>query len=252
MTMLIGKVVMVTGGSSGIGKATCIALAREGAKVAVCDILAAEGEAVAQEIRNAGGDAIYVQFDVLKDKDIKEGIQKVVDYYGTLHGAVNSAGILGMKAALVASTEQNWDRVLEINLKSIWRCMKHQLRYMRDNGGGSIVNMSSDAGLAGVSRLPAYTASKHGVIGLTKSAALDYAKANIRVNAVCPGYTDTPLFYADSSNLEDLMKWIKDTMPMGRLAKPEEVAEAAIWLCSDRSSYITGHALVVDGGILAQ
>lgn len=251
-TQLAGRVALVTGGGSGIGQASAFALAREGARVIIGDIAVEAGENTAQQIRDMGGEAFFVKMNVANEKDIETAIEKAVALYGSLDCAVNNAGIRGTMGAMAACTEDNWDRVIQVNLKSTWLCLKHEIRQMRKQESGSIVNMSSIAGVVAAFRLPAYTASKHGVVGLTKSAALEYAKAGIRVNAICPGFIETPMVnnYADSA--ADLNNRLDDIVPMGRLGKPEEIAEAVVWLCSDRSSYVTGHALVVDGGLVVQ
>ncbi len=250
---LIGKTALITGGSSGIGKATAIAFAEAGAKVAIADISETGGEETVDLIHQIGGEAIFIQTDVSSAKQVRELIKKVVAVYGSIDCAVNNAGIEGVRTSTVAYSEENWDKTIDINLKGVWLCMKYQIPYMREIGGGAIVNMASIAGLR--SALPgfsAYTASKHGLIGLTKAAAVEYGRAGIRVNAVCPGFIETPMVSENKERLAEIENWIETAVPIGRLGTPEEVAETVIWLCSPAASFITGHALVVDGGFMAR
>lgn len=250
-----GKVVLVTGGGSGIGRASALAFAREGAKVVVADVAVEAGVDTVSKIEASYGEAIFVKTDVSKAAEVKKLIKKTVETYGAINCAFNNAGIQGVSSSTAACTEENWDRVLNINLKGVWLCMKYQIPYMREQGGGAIVNMSAAAGLSScLERFPAYTASKNAVIGLTKSAAVEYAKAGIRINALCPGYIYTPMVESEihqnhqNSDLKDLMA---NKVPMGRWGTPEEIAEIALFLCSDTASYVNGHAMVVDGGLVA-
>ncbi len=249
MSAFIGKVVVVTGGSSGIGRASALAFAKEGAKVVVADVDVAGGEDTVSKIEIANGEAIFIKTDVTKPIEVKQLIKKTVDTYGALNCAFNNAGILGQSSSTAACSEENWDRVLNINLKSVWLCMKYEIPYMREQGGGVILNMSSMAGLgSGLQRFPAYTVSKHGVIGLTKTAALEYAKVGIRINALCPGFIhNTPLFENQASQNSDFKEVAINQVPLGRLGTPEEIAEIAVFLCSEKASFMTGHAMVVDG-----
>jgi NAD(P)-dependent dehydrogenase (short-subunit alcohol dehydrogenase family) len=250
---LSGKVGLVTGGSSGIGRATAIAFARAGARIVVADVAMGGGEEVVRVIKEGNGDAIFVQCDVSEAAEVEAMVAKAVRTYGRLDCAFNNAGIEGEIAPLDDCTEENWDRVIKVNLKGVWLCMKYEIRHMLKQGGGSIVNMSSVSGLVGDPDHPAYGASKHGVSGLTKAAALGYASRGIRVNAVCPAAIRTPMIERTLQAQPDL-SWqsLADGHPLGRIGEPEEVAEAVLWLCSDAASFTTGHLLVLDGGMIAQ
>jgi len=252
MNGLVGKIALVTGGSSGIGRSAALAFAREGAKVTIGDVQVEAGQETVQMIREVGGQAVFVQADVSKASDVEALINKTVEVYGRLDCAYNNAGVEAKYGFTVKSTEEDWDRVLGINLKGVWLCMKYEISQMLEQGGGAIVNTASIAGLVGMPGTSAYVASKHGVVGLTKTAALEYAKAGIRINAVCPGTTRTPLaerFIAGDPRAEEQMNAMQ---PVGRMGRPEEIAEAVVWLCSDAASFVTGHAMVVDGGFVAQ
>ena len=241
-----GKVALVTGGGSGIGKASALAFAREGAKVVIVDVVAEAGKETVRLIE-ANGEALFIKADVSQATEVREMFQKAIAAYGSIDCAVNNAGVEGVSTSIVACTEKDWDRVIDINLKGVWLCMKYEISYMREQGGGSIVNMASIAGLrGGLVRFSPYITSKHGVVGLTKAAAVEYAKMGIRVNAICPGFIQTPMLKNQDQN------WIDYVIPAGRLGTPEEVAEAVVWLASDAASFVTGHALVVDGGSMAQ
>jgi len=248
----IGKVALVTGGSSGIGRATAIAFAKEGAKVVIGDILTEKGEETVRLIRQGGGDAIFVQVDVSKSTDVKNLIQSCIQTYGKLDCAFNNAGIEGGIAPTADCTEENWDRVIDINLKGQWLCMKYEIPQMLKQGKGAIVNMASVAGLVAVQGLPAYCASKGGIIQLTKAAALEYAKAGIRINVVCPGLIETPLAERVINFIPEYGAQVIAGHPLGRMGFPREVADAVVWLCSDAASFITGHALAIDGGYVSQ
>jgi NAD(P)-dependent dehydrogenase (short-subunit alcohol dehydrogenase family) len=251
-TQFAGKVALVTGGGSGIGRASALAFAKKGAKVVIADVAVEGGQDTMYMIKDINGEAIFIKTDISKALEVKTLIKKTIDTYGVLNFAFNNAGIEGKSSSTVACTEENWDRVMNINLKGVWLCMKYQIPYMREQGGGVIVNMSSIAGISScLQRFPAYVASKHAVIGLTKVAAAEYAKAGIRINALCPGFIHTPMSESKIQDTE-VHEWINNQVPVGRLGTPEEIAEIAVWLCSDTASYITGHAMLVDGGLLVQ
>jgi NAD(P)-dependent dehydrogenase (short-subunit alcohol dehydrogenase family) len=246
-----GKIALVTGGGSGIGRATAIKLAREGAKVMIADYVPDSAERTVKMIKEAGGEASCIAADVSVTKQVEAMVAKTVETYGRIDCAFNNAGIEGKMANTVDCTEENFDRIIAINLKGVWLCMKSQIPQMLKQGGGSIVNTASVAGLVGFERLPAYNASKHGVIGLTRTAALEFATKNIRVNCVCPGVIRTPMVerLLDSGMNEAEMQMGE---PVGRFGKPEEIADGAIWLLSDSSSFVTGHPLVIDGAWVAR
>jgi NAD(P)-dependent dehydrogenase (short-subunit alcohol dehydrogenase family) len=245
-----GKVAIVTGGSSGIGQAAAIAFAREGARVVIsADRDVAGGEATVKTIKKAGGEASFVKADVASSADVAALVEKTVGLYGRLDYAFNNAGIGGSWENVVDCPEDVWDRTIAVNLKGVWLCMKYEIPVMKK--GGAIVNAASVAGVKALPNNADYVASKHGVVGLTKSAALAYVKAGIRVNVVCPGPTDTPLtrrtLLAPGSPGADAD--VAKTLPFGRMGTSEEVAAAAIWLCSDAAAYITGLVVTVDGGL---
>ena len=246
-----GKVALVTGGSSGIGRATAIAFAKAGAKVVIADVDAEGGNETVRMVKELDGEAIFIKADVSKSAEVEALIDKAVQSYGELHCAVNNAAIEGPTTLTVDHTEEEWDSVIDTNLKGVWLCMKYEIPQMLRQGGGVIVNVSSDCGLVGTERTAAYTASKHGVIGLTKTAAIEYAKAGIRVNAVCPGAIDTPMMKRVSA-LGPREAHIIERSPAGRMATPEEIAMPVVWLCSEAASFVIGHAMCVDGGLFAQ
>lgn len=247
---MANKVALVTGGGSGIGQATALAFARRCAKVVIADVSVEGGEQTVRRIGDSGGQAIFVRADVSKIDQVEALVKSAVRTYGQVDCAFNNAGVEGSGLSTIDETEQSWDRIIDTNLKGIWLCMRYEIRQMLQQGSGAIVNAASIAGLVGRENTSAYCASKHGVIGLTRSAALEYAKSGIRVNAVCPGAIHTPMVDriralrpgADTEFIAD--------EPIGRMGRPEEVAEAVIWLCSDAASFVTGHAMVVDGGLV--
>jgi NAD(P)-dependent dehydrogenase (short-subunit alcohol dehydrogenase family) len=249
-----GKVALVTGGASGIGRATALTFAREGAKLVIADMNAEGGQQTVHMITENCGEATFVQVDVSQAREVEAMISKAVETYGRLDCAHNNAGIGSRpRAPLHECTEGTWDRVLAINLKGVWLCMKHEIIQMLKQGSGTIVNTASIMGLVGSwSGTAAYNASKHGVVGLTKTAALEYATSGIRVNAVCPGYIQTPLIEEALTSNPALEAQIVARHPVGRMGKPEEIAEAVVWLCSDAASFVTGHTMTVDGGYVAQ
>ncbi len=247
-----GKVALITGAGSGIGRATALAFAREGAKVVVADIVVEGAEETVGMIKKAGGEAICVKVDVSKAAEVEAMVKKTVETYGRVDCAFNNAGIEGAIAQTVECTEENWDRVVDIDLKGVWLCMKYEIPQMLTQGGGAIVNTASVAGLVGFQGIAAYVASKHGVAGLTKTAALEYAKLGIRVNAVCPGVIDTPMVKRAFGSNPEFAENAMALEPVGRLGKPEEIAEAVVWLCSDAASFVTGLPMAVDGGLVAQ
>ncbi len=249
------KVALVTGASSGIGRASAEAFAREGAKVVVADVAVEGGEETVRTIQEAGGEATFVKADVSDRAAVEAMVDQTVQAWGRLDCAHNNAGIAEPRVLTADLDEAMWDRIIGINLKGTWLCLKYEIRQMLKQGDGSgsgtIVNTSSVTGLVGVKGLPAYVASKHGIIGLTKAAALEYAKRGIRVNAVCPGPIRTASLEWYISQNPEVEKQLTAENPSGRLGTPEEIAEAVVWLCSDAASYMTGHALVADGGGVA-
>ena len=250
------KIALITGGGSGIGRSSALAFAREGAKVIVSDVDSEGGKETVRMIQAAGGTAVFVKADVSKAAEVEELVKKGVETYGRLDCALNNAGIQGDIKQTAECSQENWDRIIAINLTGVWLCMKYEIPYMLQQRSGAIVNTASNFGLVGSIGMPAYAASKHGVLGLTKTAALEYAKAGIRVNAVCPGPTQTPLvdriLNAQPQIANQIVEAIKAREPLGRMGQPEEIAEAVVWLCSEAASFVTGAALAVDGGFVAQ
>jgi NAD(P)-dependent dehydrogenase (short-subunit alcohol dehydrogenase family) len=250
-TELQGKVGLVTGGTSGIGRDTAVLFAKAGAKVVVAGRREKEGNETIELIRAAGGDGLFVKTDVSKASEVDTLVKKMVEKFGRLDVAFNNAGIEGVWTSIINESEEDWDRTFDINLKGVWLCLKYEIRQMRkQGGGGAIVNMASVAGLIGLAGAAAYCASKHGVIGLTKSVALETARTGIRINAVCPAVVETPM--ADRLySAPQVNKYVLGLHPIGRFGKPMEIAEAVVWMCSDRASFMTGQSLVLDGGFLA-
>ena len=251
---LEGKTALVTGGGSGIGRAASLAYAKDGARVVVADLNVEGGEETVQLIKETGGEAILVHADVSKPEDTQAMVAQAVETFGSLDCAFNNAGIGGGKERHLTADylEDDWDRVMSINLKGVWLCMKAEIPQMLKQGKGAIVNTASIAGLVGLSGTVAYVAAKHGVTGLTKAAAMEYAKSGIRVNAVCPGYIQTPLVQGIFDEIDGYRERVASRHPMDRLGEPEEIAQAVLWLSSDSASFVTGHNMAVDGGYVAQ
>lgn len=254
-TQFDGKVALVTGAASGIGRATAVAFAQAGAKVVVADVGAEGGQETVRLIERDGGNARFVRCDVAHGAEVEALVRAAVEAYGGLDFAVNNAGIEGVMAATADYPEDVWRRVLDVNLTGPWLCMRAEIPQLHTRGGGAIVNMASILGVVGFANAAAYTAAKHGLIGLTQVAALEYAAQGIRVNAICPAFIETPMVMergiAAGSHLE-VRQQLEQLHPIGRLGKPEEIAAAALWLCSDGASFVTGHALLVDGGYTAR
>ncbi len=267
------KVALVTGAASGIGKATAIEFARRGTRVALADVNEAGSKETLQEIEKLGIQGFFRKTDVSQAQDVEALIKETMDTYGRLDFAHNNAGIEGESAKIASCTEEMWDRVIDVNLKGVWLCMKFEIPEIRKSGGGAIVNTSSIAGLVGFRKCAPYSASKHGIIGLTKTAALEYAKSNIRINAVCPGLIDTEMIEREmvarnviktNEAVGVLTGWFERTkkavvykflgrhQPVGRMGGADEVARVVVWLCSEGASYINGATLPVDGGYLAE
>ena len=250
MGELQGKVAIVTGGTSGIGRDTALLFAKHGAKVVVSGRREKEGNECVAAIKAAGGEGLFVKADVAKAADVQAMVQKTVEKFGRLDVAFNNAGIEGTWVPIAEQAEEDWDRVIDINLKGVWLCLKYEIQQMlKQGGGGTICNMSSVAGLMGAAAAASYVASKHGVIGLTRSAALECAAKQIRVNAVCPAVIETPMGDRLFGEPETHKK-MQALHPIGRMGQPMEIAEAVLWLCSEKSSFMTGHYIVLDGGFL--
>jgi NAD(P)-dependent dehydrogenase (short-subunit alcohol dehydrogenase family) len=247
--ILPGRVAVVTGGGFGLGRAAALAFAREGARVVVADIDVKNGQETVDMIKKAGGEAIFVRTDVSKEADVEAMVKKTVETYGRLDCAHNNVGIEELPEPITEGTEKQWYRLVDVDLKGVWLCLKHEIKYMEAHGGGSIVNTSSIAGLIGAPGQAIYSACKWGVNGLTKSAAADYAKKGIRVNAVCPAGMKGTGFYNRMAEFNPMLpKMVAQMVPLGRDSDPAEIAEAVVWLCSDKASYVTGCVMPVDGG----
>jgi len=249
-----GRTALVTGGGSGIGREASLLFAERGARVVVADLVAGSGEATADTIRRQGGEAVFVRADVTRADEVTAMVDAAVSSFGGIDCAVNSAGTATfVRTQTHEFTEEEWRRVLDVNLTGVWLCMKEEIARMLDGGrGGAIVNLSSIYGLVAAAGTAAYTASKHAVAGLTKTAALDYAKQGIRVNALSPGYTKTAMVDEVISHKPEIEDWFIERTPIGRMGTPREIAEAGVWLCSDAASFLTGVVLPVDGGVVAQ
>ena len=252
MSNMQGKVAIVTGASAGIGRAAALAFAREGASVVVGDVDTERGEKTAAEIQGIGGSAVFVQADVSKPDDVVALANAAVGQYGRLDYAFNNAGVEGAPAPTADCALDNWNRTIAVNLTGVFLCMREEIPRMLASGGGVIVNNASVAGLVGFEGIPAYTASKHGVVGLTKTAALEYATQGIRVNAVCPGVIQTEMITRFTHGDAEAAAQLLQTEPIGRLGTPDEIADAVIWLCSEQASFVTGQAIAIDGGFVAR
>jgi NAD(P)-dependent dehydrogenase (short-subunit alcohol dehydrogenase family) len=246
MGLVDGKVALVTGAAGGIGGASAKLFAAEGAKVMVVDIDGEGAEEVAAAIRKDGGEAVGRRVDVADEAAVEAMVAAVVDLWGRVDCAHNNAGISDRKSGMTQLALADWQRMIDVNLTSVFLCLKHELRQMVDQGGGAIVNTSSGAGIVGYPPLPHYVAAKHGVLGLTKCAAQEFVRQGIRVNAVLPGLIETPML-RDSMATEELAEALRASVPRGTLGQPEEVAQAVVWLCSDRASFVSGESMLVDG-----
>ena len=245
---LAGKVAFVTGAASGIGRITAVAFAQRGASVAVADIDQQRNHETASMITELGGQAIAVRCDVTRGDDVQAALDHTVEAFGRLDYAFNNAGAEQQPKPTAEITEEEWDRIITINLRSVFLCLKYEIPLLLQHGGGAIVNTSSGAGVKVFGRGAAYAAAKHGVIGLTKDAALDYAGSNIRINAICPGIINTEMMDRFTGGTDEGRDRVIAQEPIGRMGRPEEIAAAVVWLCSDAASFVTGHALVADGG----
>ncbi|MCL4768583.1 MAG: glucose 1-dehydrogenase [Hyphomicrobiaceae bacterium] len=243
-----GKVAFVTGGGTGIGRAAAQAFARAGASVVVADVSERGNQEAVRLIEGAGGRALAVKCDVSREEDVKTALDKAVEAFGRLDFAFNNAGVEQPLTPAADITAEEWDRIVDIDLRGVFLCMKHEIPLMLRQGGGAIVNTGSGAAVKGIAGQAAYCAAKFGMIGLTKAAALDYASSKIRVNAVCPGYVDTPMMQRFTGGTPEGRQNVIDNVPVGRPATPEEIAAAVVWLCSDAAVYVIGHAMVIDGG----
>lgn len=242
----------MTGGASGLGRASALAFAREGARVVVADVDVDGGEETVASVVAAGGEGVFVRTDVTSDDDVAALVDGVVARFGRLDCALNNAGTTGPTAFTADYSVDDWNRTIALNLTSVFLCLRREIPAMLAGGGGAIVNMASGAGISGFAGLPAYVASKHGVVGITRASALEYGPQGVRINAVCPGSTRTPMLEGFMGGDERIEKMMTRSVPLGRLGRPEEIAEAVVWLCSDAASFVIGHAFVADGGSTVQ
>lgn len=243
-----GKVAFVTGSASGIGRAAALALAKEGAAIAAADLSADNNATTVRLIEELGGRALAISCDVTSSEGVKNALDQATGELGPLGIAFNNAGIEQPVTAAADLTEAEWDRSLAVNLTGAFTCMRHEIPLMLEQGGGAIVNTSSGAGVTGFAGQAAYSAAKHGVIGLTKAAALDYAQSNVRINAICPGIVQTEMMQRFTGGTDEGEARVIDQEPIARMGRPEEIAAAVVWLCSEQASFVVGHAMVVDGG----
>jgi NAD(P)-dependent dehydrogenase (short-subunit alcohol dehydrogenase family) len=243
-----GKVAFVTGAANGIGRAAALAFAHEGASVAVADLSEKANEETARMIRDLGGHTLALRCDVTRNEDIRRALSAINETFGRLDFAFNNAGVEYDIKPAADITEDEWDRIIDVDLRGVFLCMKHEIPLILKQGGGAIVNTSSGAGIKGFKGGTAYVAAKHGVVGLTRAAALDYAQSNIRINAVCPGIIDTPMMDRFSGGTAEGRQAVIAQEPIGRMGRPEEIAATVVWLCSDAAAFVVGHAMVVDGG----
>ncbi len=246
------KVAIVTGASSGIGRATAVALAKQGVKVTVAARRAKEGEETVHLVKEAGSEGIFVKTDVANEDNVKSLVEKTVKRYGRLDYAFNNAGVVEDPSSLIEQTSNVFDQIMNVNVKGVWLCMKYEIPEMIRSGGGAIVNTSSGAGVIGIPQQPVYSASKHAVLGMTKSAALEYAKSGIRINAIAPGLVETEMLEEVAEDNKQLIESLKSKTPIGRIGDPQEIANAVVWLLSDKASFVLGHTLLVDGGIVSR
>jgi NAD(P)-dependent dehydrogenase (short-subunit alcohol dehydrogenase family) len=253
MSNFTGKVALITGGTSGIGRATAIAFAQEGASVVVAGRRQTEGDQTIRLVKEAGGDAVFVETDVTQEADVRAMVEKTIATFGRLDFAFNNAGAFGEAPALIEQTEAQYSHMMDVNVKGVWLSMKYEAMQMLKQGAGAIVNNSSGFGLVGAAGEPLYAASKHAVVGLTKATALEFAKSGIRVNAVCPGVvSETDMHAMSVGSSEQIKDYMLSAHPVGRFGKPSEIASAVIWLCSDGAAFVIGQALAIDGGATAQ
>lgn len=250
--LVAGRVALVTGGASGIGRATALLFAREGARVLVADVDDAGGRAAVAAIAEQGGEARFTRLDVVSEPDVEQAIATAIATWGRLDCAVNCAGITGASGSIDAIDLAGWNATLAVNLTGVFLCMKHEIAAMARQGAGAIVNIASGAGLIAVPGLGPYCATKHAVLGLTKTAAVENARTGVRVNAVCPGSIDTPMLRASIARLPGMEKMVLASQPGGRFGRPEEIAEACVWLCSDRASFVSGESMLVDAASVAR
>lgn len=249
---LVGKTALVTGGGSGIGRAAALAYARAGAKVLVADVDLEGADETVSFMEGLAGTGLSISSDVSRADEVESMVNAAVDAWGHLDCAFNNAGIQGELAQTAACTEENWDQITGVNLKGVWLCMKYEILQMLKQGSGAIVNNASNFGVVGSNGMPAYSASKHGVLGLTKTAAIEYAERGVRINAVCPGPVQTPLVDKIIAKQPEIVDAITEREPIGRMGRPDEIAGAVVWLCSAEASFVIGAVLAVDGGFVAQ